>query len=150
MFTLGRTVKRFGSGIFVVTLLVSVASAQDCETYDLYGVVTDVSGKTLQGALVEILDIQTRALVKPNPGSREVTSISSGNDGRYSLSVLDLPNIQNGQDFILRVSKSGFVAHEEKINIYYCGLKRDVKIEKSKQSGKAKIKIKRTRKARRR
>ena len=147
--TLKRSLKCFLVTIFTINLLAAAASAQDCETYDLSGVVTDEVGKAVRGALVELLDVQTKEVIKPNPSSKAVPKIISGSDGRYMFSVLDLPNIENGQDFIFRVSKSGFITHEEKINIYLCGFKRDVKIVKSEQSGKSKTKKKRSGKARR-
>lgn len=128
MFTLKRSIKRFLCTIFTIHLLAAAASAQDCETYDLYGAVTDEAGKAVKGAFVEILDVQTKELIKPSATFKVVPKVMSGSDGRYVVSILGLPNIQNGQDFILRVSKSGFIAHKEKINIYLCGFKRDVRM----------------------
>ena len=148
MATLKRSLKFFLFTIFIVNLLTAAASAQDCETYDSYGVVTDEAGKAVQGALVELLDVKTKELIKLNPSTKAVAKIISGSDGRYVFSVLGLPNIENGQDFIFRVSKSGFITHEEKVNVYLCGFKRDVKMAKSEQS-KSKTKKKRSRKARR-
>lgn len=149
MLTLKRSLKWFLGTIFTINLLAAAAPAQDCETYDLYGAVTNEAGKAVQGALVELLDVQTKKLIKLSPSSKAAPKTMSGSDGRYVFSVLGLPNMENGQDFLLRVSKSGFVAHEEKINIYLCGFERDVKMVKSKQSGKSKTKMKPSRKARR-
>ena len=151
MLKLKMSLKWFVGIICTIILLAATASAQDCDTYDLYGAVTDEAGKAVQGALVELHDVQTKELIKrgPGPSSKAVTKIMSGSDGRYVLSILGLPNITNGQDFLLRVSKSGFIAHEEKINIYLCGFKRDIRMVKSEPSGKSKQKTKRSRKARR-
>jgi hypothetical protein len=150
MLTLKRSLKWFLGTIFTINLLAAAASGQDCETYDLYGAVTDEAGKAVQGALVELLDVQTKELITLNPSSKAVPKIMSGSDGRYVLSILGVPNIENGQDFLLRVSKSGFIAREEKINIYLCGFKRDIKMVKSAQSGKSKPRMTRSRRARRR
>ena len=151
MIKLKMSLRWFVCIIFTIILLAATASAQDCDTYDLYGAVTDEAGKAVQGALVEFLDVQTKEPIKRGPGasSKAVTKIMSGSDGRYVISILGLPNIMNGQDFLLRVSKSGFIAHEEKINIGLCGFRRDITIVKSKQPGKSKTKTRRSRKARR-
>lgn len=149
MFTLNSPIKWIAGAIFTINMLASAAPAQDCETYDLYGAVTTGAGKVVPGALVEVLDVQTKELIKPKAGSKVVPKIITGSDGRYTLFILDLPNIQNGQDFILRVSKSGFITREEKINIYLCGFKEDVRMVRSKQLAKSKTKMKGSRKARR-
>ena len=138
MLTFKRSLKWFLVAVFTFSLLATAASAQECEYYDLYGAVTNEAGKAVKGARVELLDVRTKELINLNPGAKAVPRIMSGSDGRYTFSILGLPNIQNGHDFLLRVSKSGFIAHEEKINIYHCGFKRDIKLMKSKQSGKKK------------
>ncbi|MFN2492294.1 MAG: carboxypeptidase-like regulatory domain-containing protein [Pyrinomonadaceae bacterium] len=144
MFKLGKWAMWFAAILFTINLLASNVSAQDCESYDLYGAVTDDAGKMLPGALVEILDATTKELAKPDTGEKKVPRVVTGKDGRYALFILDLPNIQNGQDFILRISRSGFISHEERINIFYCGFKRDAKLVRAKPSGNSKIKTKRS------
>jgi hypothetical protein len=139
------------SAVITISILAANTSAQDCDSYDAYGVVTDSAGKAISGARVEFLDAQTKLPVKPAPDSPQydlVQNTATRSDGSYVISILGLPNIQNGQDFIFRVSAAGFVSHEEKVNIYLCGFKRDVKLVRPKPPAKSKAKTKHTRKRR--
>jgi hypothetical protein len=64
MLILERSFKGILGAIFTVVLVSGNVSAQDCQTYDLYGAVTDENEKPIQGALIELLEVQTKKPIK--------------------------------------------------------------------------------------
>src|SRR6185295_4281645 len=125
--------KIFVSVIWPACLFATSAFGQDCETYDLHGVVVSEQGKPIKGAVVDLLDIESRKSIKLNRWGKPMPKTTSSRDGSYGISVIDLPNYTGDKrSYLIRVTAAGFVPYEQKVDIEQCGLKLDVKLAKTK------------------
>jgi hypothetical protein len=135
MHSAGSVRRIWASVMCGVCLLAGSAFAQDCETYDLHGAITNKQGKPIKGALVDLLDAKSKELIKIDRWDKPMPKVKSGLDGSYGISVIDLPSYsqRNGTTYVLRVSAPGFTSHEQKIDIGQCGFKLDIKLVKTKR-----------------
>ena len=124
------------SVLWLVSILTIGAFAQDCETYDLHGAVTSEQGKPIRGALVDLLDYESRKPIKSDRWGKLMTKVVSSRDGIYGISVINLPNYsQQGSKvtYLLRVTAAGFTPYEQRVDIELCGFKLDIKLTKTKR-----------------
>lgn len=124
------------SVLWLVSIFTIDAFAQDCETYDLHGAVTSEQGKPVIGALVDLLDYESRKPIKSDRWGKPMAKVLSGRDGSYRISVINLPNYsQQGSKvtYLLRVTAAGFAPYEQRLDIELCGFKLDINLTKTKR-----------------
>jgi hypothetical protein len=133
----GMSMGRICIGVFsLVSMFTIGAFAQDCETYDLHGAVTSEQGKPITGALVDLLDYESRKPIKSDRWGKPMAKVVSSRDGIYGISVINLPNYsQQGSKvaYLLRVTAAGFTTYERRVDIELCGFKLDIKLTKTKR-----------------
>ena len=118
------------------TLMAGVVFAQDCETYYLHGEITGQSGKGVQGALVELLDVKTKKPITLDRSGKPLPKVESRQDGRYKFDVISMLTYSEAgarRHYILRVTAPGYAAYEEPISVELCGFQWHVRLKKVKR-----------------